>query len=122
MTVVRAAVATTLWKTMTMNSLPETSKERLAALMVKLAIRKAQILANPEPVLDEMSAAITELQKTLLAVEDALSPKTIARFWSENCDHSVIRDPGDIQGEALIRIAAAQKVLRGWRYGEDDGN
>ena len=94
----------------------EEGRNVLSRLVALVAIRDAQVIANPLPYLDQMAAKVTELQELLEAVEYALSPDCVFDFWDKNVDKNAIPRPIDFQGEALLRCDKALSLLQEYRY------
>lgn len=90
-------------------------RQRLARLQALIAIKDAQLMANPKPYLEDMGKRCHELLTVLDEVERALSPDCVYDFWDENADKAAIPRPTDIQGEAYIRCNKALDVLRKYR-------
>jgi len=88
-------------------------RQKLAELQTRLAIGKAQVLANPEPYLDDLTRRCTDLLKVLEDIDYALSPDCPVD-WAQS--HNPPIKPMNLQGEALIRCNAALKVIRDYRY------
>lgn len=90
-------------------------RQRLARLQALIAIKDAQLMANPKPHLEDMAKRCHELLTVLDEVEIALSPDCVFDFWDENADKAAIPRPTDIQSEAYIRCNKALDVLRKYR-------
>lgn len=86
---------------------------KLAKFRADLAIREAQLIANPLPALKEMESHCVELLRVLEDVKYALSPDLIFDVHEENSDR--LHSPNDIQGEALIRCNKALKILNNYQ-------
>ena len=90
-------------------------RQRVARLLSNLQIRKAQVLPNPEPYLNDLTARCVELVHVLDDTEYALSPDCAAD-WALSQTPPI--ELGNLQGEALIRCSAALDVLCKYRRGE----
>jgi hypothetical protein len=86
-------------------------RQKLAKLQSLVAIKNAQVLANPIPYLEDMSERCVILLKLLEEVEYALSPHIVFDFAQENS-----MEPMDLQGEALIRCNKAKQLIRDYKY------
>lgn len=89
-------------------------REKLARLHTLIAIKDAQLMANPKPYLEDMSRRCVELLNVLEQVEYALSPELVYDTW-ENGFKNVIPNPIDIQGEALLRCNAALDIIKDYK-------
>lgn len=85
-------------------------RELLSRLSAELAVRKALVLADPEPYLCQLSKHSERLLIALRDVEYALSPDVVFDVAND----MGIR-PIDFQGEALVRCNKAREVLRKYR-------
>lgn len=94
------------------------TREQLAKLRALVAIKDAQVMANPKLYLEDMARMCQELLDVLEAVDRALSPAVVFDYWEENADKDAISSPGDIQGEALIRCNKAREAIRQYRAKE----
>lgn len=92
-------------------------RQKLARLQTLIAIRDAQVRADPLKYLREMEGQCVELLKVLDDVKYALSPDCVFDFWQQECDGFQIRRPADIQGEALIRCNKALGILQTYQRG-----
>jgi hypothetical protein len=95
----------------------EEFRSQVASIAAKIAIKEAQIMANPLKYLESMNKRCNEVLKVLQDVEYALSPDLVFDIWSEGAFDNQIK-PIDIQGEAYLRCNAAKEVLRKYRAGE----
>jgi len=89
--------------------------EKIAKLQTNIAIKNAQIMANPEPYIIKMQKLCSELFEVLDQVEYALSPDYVFDFWDEQVDKNMIPEPGCLQGEAIIRCNKALEVISTWK-------
>ncbi len=90
-------------------------RQKLSKLQAMLAIKDAQLMANPKPYLEDMAKRCDELLKVLDEVDHALSPDYIFEVWDNHVDKQKVSRPSDIQGEALLRCNKALEVLRNYR-------
>lgn len=90
-------------------------RQKLARLQALIAIKDAQLMANPKPYLEDMAQRCHELLRVLEDVEYALSPDAVFDFWDANADKKAIPRPIGINGEALIRCNKALAVLHKYR-------
>ncbi|TNF08542.1 MAG: hypothetical protein EP323_01280 [Gammaproteobacteria bacterium] len=90
-------------------------RKKLARLRALIAIKDAQLMANPKPYLEDMAKRCHELLKVLEEVDHALSPDYVFQVWDEQFDKNHVPRPQDIQGEALFRCNKALDVLRKYR-------
>jgi len=88
--------------------------ERLAKLQALVAIKDAQVMANPKPYLEELAQECSEIFRVLEEVDRALSPAVVLEYWEENADKKAIPKPDDIQGEALVRCNKARQVIKSY--------
>ena len=95
-----------------MSGLDERSRRLLARLRSQVAIRDSQIMANPLPYLIEAEKQLIEMRICMEDIQRALSPDAVFDFAEDHCIK-----PADINGEAYIRVKAAQKVLDKWLFG-----
>ena len=89
----------------------------LSKLQAMLAIKDAQLMANPKPYLEDMENRCAELLQVFDDIENALSSNCVFDYWEDNADHDVLKKPVDVQGEALIRCDAALKVINKYKDG-----
>ena len=92
-------------------------RQSLARLQAAVAIRNAQVMANPLKYLNEMNDYCNELLGLLDKVEYALSSNFIFDLWDQSFDKTQITRPEDINGEASFRCSEALRVLSEYKLG-----
>lgn len=92
-------------------------RKKLAELQSRIAIKEAQIMADPVPYLSAMSNQCNTLLKVIDDIAFALSPDLVFDYWDTNMDKGMVPNPIDVQGEALLRCNAALEVIRKYREG-----